>query len=43
LQWLPAKENKKKEAEKAFNDTHPLFPQAQKIWRPKAVETNTNE
>jgi hypothetical protein len=35
LQRLRAKERQKKEAEKTFNDTHPLYPPPQKKWRPK--------
>ena len=38
LQRLRAKESQEKEAEKTFNDTHPLYPPPQKKWRPKAVE-----
>jgi hypothetical protein len=38
LQRLRAKESQEKEAEKIFNDTHPLYPPPQKKWRPKAVE-----
>src|SRR5699024_7735618 len=38
LQCLRAKESQEKEAEKTFNDTHPLYPPPQKKWRPKAVE-----
>jgi hypothetical protein len=38
LQRLRAQESQKKEAEKIFNDTHPLYPPPQKKWRPKAVE-----
>jgi hypothetical protein len=40
LQRLRAKENRAKEAEKIFNDTHPQYPPPQKRWRPKAVEKN---
>jgi hypothetical protein len=32
------KESQEKEAEKIFNDPHPLYPPPQKKWRPKAVE-----
>jgi hypothetical protein len=38
LQRLRVKESQEKEAEKIFNDTHPLYPPPQKKWRPKAVE-----
>src|SRR5688572_32524929 len=38
LKRLRAKESQEKEAEKTFNDTHPLYPPPQKKWRPKAVE-----
>jgi hypothetical protein len=38
LQRLRAKESQEKEAEKIFNDTHPLYPPPQKKWRPKAVD-----
>jgi hypothetical protein len=38
LQRLTAKENKEKEKEKIFNDTHPQYPPPQKKWRPKVVE-----
>jgi hypothetical protein len=38
LQRLRVKESQEKEAEKTFNDTHPLYPPPQKKWRPKAVE-----
>jgi hypothetical protein len=38
LQRLRAKESQEKEAEKIFNDTHPLYPPPEKKWRPKAVE-----
>jgi hypothetical protein len=40
LQRLRVRENRENEAEKVFNDTLPLFPPPQKIWRPKATETN---
>lgn len=43
LQRLRVRENREKEAEKIFNDTHPQFMPPQKRWRPKAVEINTNE
>jgi hypothetical protein len=43
LQRLQAKENREKEVEKTFNNTHLLFPPSQKIWRPNATETNINE
>jgi hypothetical protein len=38
LQRLRAKESQEKEAEKIFNDTHPLYLPPQKKWRPKAIE-----
>jgi hypothetical protein len=38
LQRLRVKESQEKEAEKIFNDTHPLYPPPQKKWRPKVVE-----
>jgi hypothetical protein len=38
LQRLRVKQSQEKEAEKIFNDTHPLYPPPQKKWRPKAVE-----
>ena len=38
LQRLRAKENREKEAEKIFNDTHPEYPPPQKRWRPKTIE-----
>jgi hypothetical protein len=38
LQRLRAKESQEKEAEKIFNDTHPLYPPPQKKWRPKTIE-----
>jgi hypothetical protein len=40
LQCFRAKESKKKEAEKIFNDTHPQYPPPQKRWRPKVVKVN---
>jgi hypothetical protein len=40
LQRLRAKESKKKEVEKIFNDTHPQYPPSQNRWRPKVVEIN---
>jgi hypothetical protein len=40
LQRLRAKENKEKEAEKIFNDTHPQYLPSQKRWRPTSVEVN---
>jgi hypothetical protein len=38
LQRLRVKESQEKEAEKTFNDTHPLYSPPQKKWRPKAIE-----
>jgi hypothetical protein len=40
LLHLRAKESRKKEAEKIFNDTHLQYPPPQKWWRPKAIEAN---
>jgi hypothetical protein len=40
LQRLRAKESKKNETEKIFNDTHPQYPPPQKRWRPKDAEAN---
>jgi hypothetical protein len=42
LQCLRAKENREKEAEKIFNDTHPRYPPPQNRWRPKAIEEKCN-